>query len=225
MHSKDMVIILSFNKIDLQNWNRKNTFNHFFTDVPCTYSMCVDIDVTDLLKMVKRDNLKFFPTFLYGMSKILNSHKEFKMSIDSENNIGYYDIINPCYAFFHEKSELFSNIWTEYNEDFDVFYDNYSSDVATYGNENYLDGKPNCGNNIFNVSCIPWTSFNSFNLNLQNSYDYLPPIFTIGKYRFESGRALLPFAIQVHHAVCDGFHTARFVNELQEWCKDFTQLI
>ena len=27
---------------------------------------------------------------------------------------------------------------------------------------------------------------------------------------------ILPLAIQVHHAVCDGFHICRFVNELQE---------
>ncbi len=32
----------------------------------------------------------------------------------------------------------------------------------------------------------------------------------------ENGKYLLPLAIQVHHAVCDGFHVCRFVNELQE---------
>ena len=29
-------------------------------------------------------------------------------------------------------------------------------------------------------------------------------------------KIILPLAIQVHHAVCDGFHICRFVNELQE---------
>ncbi len=32
----------------------------------------------------------------------------------------------------------------------------------------------------------------------------------------EDGRIVLPLAVQVHHAVCDGFHICRFVNELQE---------
>lgn len=40
------------------------------------------------------------------------------------------------------------------------------------------------GKNLFNVSCIPWSSFTGFNLNLQNGYDYFLPIFTIGKYFF-----------------------------------------
>lgn len=29
------------------------------------------------------------------------------------------------------------------------------------------------------------------------------------------GRTLLPLSIQVHHAVCDGFHVARFLDALQ----------
>ena len=47
-------------------------------------------------------------------------------------------------------------------------------------------------------------------------YDYLIPIFTMGKYYKEDNKIILPLAIQVHHAVCDGFHICRFVNELQE---------
>lgn len=30
----------------------------------------------------------------------------------------------------------------------------------------------------------------------------------------------IPLSIQVHHAVCDGFHVCRFINELQELLKD-----
>ena len=63
---------------------------------------------------------------------------------------------------------------------------------------------------------IPWLTFEGFNLNLQRGYDYLTPIFTIGKYYQEDGLIKIPLAMQVHHAVCDGFHICRFINELQE---------
>ncbi|MFC8599839.1 CatA-like O-acetyltransferase [Isoptericola sp. NPDC057191] len=45
-------------------------------------------------------------------------------------------------------------------------------------------------------------------------------IFTLGRYVERDGRVLLPLAVQVHHAVADGFHTARLVNELQELLAD-----
>lgn len=52
--------------------------------------------------------------------------------------------------------------------------------------------------------------------NLQKGYAYLKPIFTIGKYMEQNGHHTLPLAVQVHHAVCEGFHDCRFVNEVQE---------
>lgn len=44
----------------------------------------------------------------------------------------------------------------------------------------------------------------------------MPPIFTMGKFEEEGGKILLPLAVQLHHAVCDGFHLCRLVNELQD---------
>lgn len=79
-----------------------------------------------------------------------------------------------------------------------------------------MNAKPNTPENTFPISMIPWTSFEGFNLNLKNGYDYLLLIFTMGKYYYENDKIILPLSIQVHHAVCDGFHTCRFLNELQE---------
>ena len=45
---------------------------------------------------------------------------------------------------------------------------------------------------------------------------YLLPIFTMGKFVGREGRRLLPLAVQVHHAACDGYHVGKFVERLQE---------
>nr|WP_279355025.1 CatA-like O-acetyltransferase [Enterocloster bolteae] len=50
---------------------------------------------------------------------------------------------------------------------------------------------------------------------IQLQLTYLLPIFTMGKYYEEGGGIWLPLAVQVHHAVCDGFHVCRFINDLQ----------
>ena len=53
------------------------------------------------------------------------------------------------------------------------------------------------------------------------------PIITFGKYFEQTGRVLLPVSLQLHHAVCGGYHTGLFVGELQrladyskEWIND-----
>ncbi|HIX84589.1 MAG TPA: type A chloramphenicol O-acetyltransferase [Candidatus Megamonas gallistercoris] len=210
---------MNFNKIDIENWQRKNVFNHFFYDVPCTYSMTVNLDITRLLAGVHKRDLKIFPVILYGMSYVVNRHSEFRMDFDEEKRPGFYDYCNPSYTVFHGENEMFTNVWTQYDENFKRFYDNYSSDMRKYKRDD-VNSKPAI-KNIFNVSCIPWTSFTGFNLNLKYGYDYLLPIFTVGKYFRQNKQLLLPLAIQVHHAVCDGYHAAIFINELQQWADDF----
>ena len=63
---------------------------------------------------------------------------------------------------------------------------------------------------------IPWVTFSAFNLNIYDSGKYLLPIFTMGKAFERDAKRLLPLAIQVHHAVCDGYHVAAFLETLQE---------
>lgn len=92
----------------------------------------------------------------------------------------------------------------------------YENDIRLYGSNHGMIGKPDAPENVFTVSMIPWSTFEGFNLNLQKGYSYLIPIFTMGQYYEGDGKILLPLAVQVHHAVCDGFHICRFVNELQE---------
>lgn len=63
---------------------------------------------------------------------------------------------------------------------------------------------------------IPWFSFTAFNLQVFGDGNYLLPIFTMGK-AFDAGtKKMLPLAIQVHHAVYDGYHVGRFIELLQK---------
>lgn len=97
------------------------------------------------------------------------------------------------------------------------FVNHIKRDIDEFGSINKMEAKPNTPNNTFPVSMIPWVSFKGFDLNLQKRYDYLLPIFTMGKYYEESGKYIIPLSIQAHHAVCDGFHLCRFINELKSF--------
>lgn len=204
---------MNFKIINKEAWDRKEYFDHYFSHIPCTYSMTVKLDITK----IKTSNQKLYPTMLYFITKVINEHSEFRTAFDMNGNLGIFDKMLPCYTIFNKETETFSNVWTEYSEDYDVFCSSYEEDLKTFGSVKGFIAKPNTPENNFPVSMIPWTTFEGFNLNLQKGYDYLLPIFTLGKYYEENGKYLLPLAIQVHHAVCDGFHLCRFINELQEF--------
>lgn len=41
---------MQFTKIDINNWTRKEYFDHYFGNTPCTYSMTVKLDISKLKK-------------------------------------------------------------------------------------------------------------------------------------------------------------------------------
>ena len=199
-----------------ENWLRDEYFEHYLNHVPCTFSITVKSDITAIITSEK----KLYPTMLYYLTTIVNRHQEFRMSFNKAGQLGFFDKMIPCYTIFHKESETFSSLWTKYSSDFDVFCEAYEKDVKLYGNIKKRIGKPNMPEYCFPVSMIPWVSFEGFNLNLQKGYDYLTPIFTMGRHYKEMGKIILPLSVQVHHAVCDGYHVSRFINELQELIYD-----
>lgn len=204
---------MEFTRIDRENWARKETFEHYFSAVPCTYSMTVRLDITAL----RQRGHRLYPALLHALTAIVNRHPEFRTDLGPDGEPGVYSEMHPCYTVFHPDDETFSNLWTAYDPDLDRFCAAYEQDLRLYGQRRGFTGKPGCPPNSFTVSMIPWATFEGFNLNLQDSYRYLLPIFTLGKYREENGRTWLPLAMQVHHAVCDGYHACRFAEELQAW--------
>lgn len=203
---------MEFERIQLDGWARREHFEHYRSQVPCTYSMTTKLDITALVEA----KVRLYPAMLYLLTRAVNRFPEFRMDFDSEGKLGVYGEMHPCYTIFHRDSETFTNLWTEHTEDYQVFCRAYERDLEQFSGNKSMMAKPGVPANTFPVSMIPWESFDGFNLNLEKGYSYLLLIFTMGRYAENNGRYLLPLSIQVNHAVCDGFHVCRFVSALRE---------
>ena len=71
---------------------------------------------------IRKRGIKFFPTMLYIIMKAVNQNKEFRMSFDENGRLGYWEQVVPCYTLFHPDTHTFTDIWSEYSDDFDTFY-------------------------------------------------------------------------------------------------------
>ncbi|EEL99466.1 Chloramphenicol acetyltransferase [Bacillus mycoides DSM 2048] len=178
--------------------------------------MTANVDITMMLEEIHQKEIKFYPTSIYVISRVINKHTEFRTCFNDEGVLGYWEEMIPSYTIFHKDDKSFSSIWTDYSSDFHIFYKNYEEDMRCYANVHGFFPKENIPPNIFPISGIPWTSFTGFNLNINNDGDSLLPIITCGKYFNDGSRVMLPVSLQVHHAVCDGYHASRFIEDLQE---------
>lgn len=200
-----------FDHIDLEAYPRREHFEHFF-ELQLTYSVTVSIDVTELIASLKARGLRVYPTQIWMLAEIVNRTPEFRMSVDPEGQLGLFDLLHPLFTVFNDRTETFSSLWTAFSADFSQFYDAAVATIVQYNTGAYLP-QSDLPINALNVSSLPWLEFSAFNLNMPS--DYTLPIFTIGRHSVVNGRTSMPLAIQVHHAVCDGFHLGKFVDNLQ----------
>lgn len=198
---------MPFTLIDMNTYPRREHYAHY-TGSACTYALTVNLDITRL----HRHNL--YPAMLWLLTDTVNRFEAFRTAL-SPDGPGVFDRMHPSYTVMGKGRETFSVIWTAFNADYPAFLAAYRADAAQYADASAMFPKPGMPENVFDVSMLPWVSFTAFNLNLYDARKYLLPIFTMGRAFEAGGRTLLPLAVQVHHAVCDGYHVGRFVETLQ----------
>lgn len=211
---------MQYQIIDLASWNRQEHYR-FYRQIQCNFSLTAEVDVTNVIDFYRHHNYKFYPVMIHLITQAVNQIPAFKMALKNEQLIEW-EIVLPSYTIFHPESETFSSLWTEYHSDLTEFVQAYERDFAEYQHDLALSPKPNLPDNHFNISNLPWTSFSGFNLSFPEVKDHFAPIITMGKFSEKDGKFALPVAIQVHHAVCDGFHLGKFIELIQTQCNDIT---
>jgi len=213
-----------FHKIDMNNWERRDLFYYFSQMAPTAYSLTVDVDVTKLLSVTKEKNLKFFPAYLWLVTRNLNRFPEFKCAI-KDGVLGYYDTLVPMYATWHEDSHSFSFMWTEFAEQFSDFYRAYLENQEKHGGNHQLLARPGLPpENAYTVSALPWVEFRHFAVHSYENKAYFFPSVEAGKYHKEGGRMLMPLSLNCHHATTDGYHISEFLKALQQDMDNFDAL-
>jgi chloramphenicol O-acetyltransferase type A len=77
-----------------------------------------------------------------------------------------------------------------------------------------FDPKP--ADDAIHFTVLPWISFTSFSHARNFGREDSVPKIAFGKFTEQNGRVLLPFSVEVHHALMDGLHVGRYLARLQE---------
>lgn len=213
---------MNYKKFDIESWNRKEHFYHFKDQLRCGFSLTTKVDISKVILFIKEHEYKFYPTIIYLIAKAVNKHSEFKFAM-KDGELIQWETVNPAYTIMHPETETFSELCSVYTGDFKNFLEEYDRVHEKYKG-NYAISPQSGIDNKFNISMIPWVSFDGFNLNVPGFGDYFAPIFTLGKYLENNGEIVMPISIQVHHATCDGLHVAKLLHSLQELCDNIEEL-
>lgn len=205
---------MNYTLVNLNEWGRGSLFKFYIDKMRIVMSLTADVNVTNLRAYSKKNNLNFYPLMLWVVSKIINSHDEFKYSWDDAGNLIKWDFVSPSYTDFHADDENFVKMVTEYSDDLFEFCSRVDKDRQRHKNvQAILVNQPP---NFFDVSCLPWIKYSHFDIHVFDEGKFLAPVITWGKFEEKDGKLIMPLTMNIHHAVADGFHLSRFFNEVQE---------
>jgi len=199
---------------DLNTWPRKQHYAFYKGfDQPC-FNICCELDARALYQYCRDHKVSFLNAYLYLAMSVANKVENFRYRmIDNEVRI-YEQTAISVTQLADDQTIRFSDI--PYSPNFE----SYESQAAI-AKQNALSNpfmsedfaqKQAVLNTIY-MSVIPWISFSSFSHATHNRSSNGIPRIVFGKMKKDDCR--IPLSLDVHHALMDGLHTGRFVEEIQ----------
>jgi chloramphenicol O-acetyltransferase type A len=200
-------------QLDVTNWARRDVFN-FFRDFDKPYfNVCTQLDITNLLALLsQRPKVSVSLAYHYFALRAANEIEPFRYRL-RDGQVLVYDVIHGGTTVLLP-NENFTLAYFDYEEDFASFMTKAERAV----NE-VLSGDgafhPDPSDDRIHFTALPWVSFTSFS-HARNwrREDSIPKI-AFGKFTREGARTLLPFSVEVHHALMDGLHVGRYLTRLE----------
>jgi len=200
-------------ELDIENWNRKEHF-HFFKQFDDPYfAVTVDFDVTGALNYSKEHDISFFALYLHSCMRAVNSVENFKYRI-REDKVVIHDVIHASPTILRE-DKTFGFSFIKYNEDFNVFFNNFEEEKSRVLNTNNLFPEHVSDDCIY-CSAMNWFNFSGHKEPLLGVKKESVPKLAFGKFIEKNSKLMMPVAIAVSHALVDGYHVGQFVDAFQK---------
>lgn len=200
-------------EINIDNWNRKEHYNFFMrSDLPF-YNVNFEVDVSGLKHWSKENCLSLNNVLIHKTVSAINRVDNFLYRIEN-GSIVKYEMIHPIFACIRENEELFRMITVEYLNNIHDFNRNVVE--AIRNSKSYFDFSQLAKrSNFVFISPLPWIQFTGVDHTISFRKDDSIPRITWGKIFEKNGNMVLPYNIQVNHALVDGIHVAKFIECLQ----------
>lgn len=203
--------------INFDTWKRKSHYSFFEKVDNPQFNICLNIDVTNFLKFVKRNKLSFYYSMIYASTYVMNEIEEFRYKI-RDGKIIIHDKLQPSFTDMSPNEDLFKIVTLDLGDNI-IKFSNNAKEISTKQTE-YFPETNLTQDELIYFSCIPWISFTSIsNEIVMDKEDSIPRI-SFGKYFNQGDSVLLPYSIQVNHMLLDGVHVGRYIERLQQFINE-----
>lgn len=207
-----------YREVDISTWSRKTTYE-FFRDYKDPYfNIAANLDVTGLYDFSRSEGLSFSLASLFVSLQTANAIREFRLRM-IEDRVVEFDLVHATQTILND-DETFSFCYFENHDDIVEFVRAGKLAVERYKKLKTFDVEADRLDLIY-YSVIPWISFTSFKHATRGDNRMSVPRMVFGRIFEDNGRRLMPFSVEVHHALVDGIHVGNFFQLFQDKLDSF----
>lgn len=200
--------------LDVSRWARRELFEFFVGFDKPYFNICTQLDVTNLLARLRdRPDVSVSLAYHYFALRAANEVESFRYRL-RQGKVFVHDVIHGGTTVMMP-SENFTLAYFDYDANFETFIAGAEGAV-----KEVLSGdgafKPDPSDDRIHFTTVPWLSFTSFSHARNWGREDSIPKIAFGKFIRDNQRTLLPFSVEVHHALMDGLHVGRYVSRLEE---------
>lgn len=196
---------------DIENWNRKQHYNHFSKLKDPYFGVTITVDVTKAYHFSKEKKISFFGRYLHDCMKAINDVDELKLRINN-SVVEKHEVINAS-ATIMRQDNTFGFSFINFDENLDVFLNNLENEKQRINSTTDLFPPVN-GLDCIHCSALPWLSFSGHKEPVSGEIDSVPKL-AFSKIVFNNDKNEMNVAINVNHALVDGYHVSLFAEKFQ----------
>lgn len=198
--------------LNIDSWNRKQHFEHFKNLKDPYFGLTANLDVTKAYYYSKKTKQSFFVLYLHACMKAINSVESLRYRIEEERVV-IYDAIDVS-ATILRPDKTFGFSYVSFSKDLEVFCENFNKEKERIVNSQDLF-PPVYSEACIHCSAIPWVNFTGHKEPSSGIKNESVPKVAFGKIEEKEGLFLMPVAINVNHALVDGYHLGQFYDVFQ----------
>jgi chloramphenicol O-acetyltransferase type A len=201
--------------LDTTTWARRDAFEFFRHFDKPYFNVCVQLDVARLKAALTARGSGGLSLACYFIAlRLANLHQPFRLRLE-EGRVRVHEVVHGSTTVLREDGESFFFAELCHTADFAAFAAQAGAaiDAARTMHASFAP-KPDDVARVYFTS-LPWLHFTSFSHARNWKREDSIPRFAFGRAQAEGGHLWLPMSVEVHHALMDGVHVGRYVQDFE----------
>ncbi|BBM83810.1 chloramphenicol acetyltransferase [Candidatus Uabimicrobium amorphum] len=206
--------------LDIDNWSRREQYYFFKAYENPFFNICTMLNIKNLLTYCKDNSIPLSHAYFYLSQKAVNEVSEMRYRIHNDKVV-IHDHIDAGWVMMKEDGSI-RFCYLHYTTEFDNF--RAQIEEITRNIEDLPFDSNEQRDDLVYYSVLPWIHFTGLSHAHRMPRNDSVPRIVFGKYKQQEDEVNMPVAVEVHHALMDGFHVAQYLEKLQRFfdgCGDF----